>query len=142
MSSSETKNGTGEMNLSRRKFLGAVSATAVAAVVPVDVPAASAQELIDAGMMAEFPGFLAQTQAWLPCDGRELPISEFKKLYDMIGMSYGGDINRQTFNLPGEPLKPKPIIPDGASWVVPKISTGTDDQYPTGMIMMMGDSHG
>lgn len=36
---------------------------------------------------------------FLPCDGRLLLITEYKQLYDVIGVTYGGD-NRTTFGLP------------------------------------------
>jgi microcystin-dependent protein len=30
-------------------------------------------------------------RAWLPCDGRLLPIDKYQALYSTIGMVYGGD---------------------------------------------------
>jgi microcystin-dependent protein len=38
-------------------------------------------------------------QGWLPCDGRELPISQNSLLFATIGPAYGGN-GRTTFALP------------------------------------------
>ena len=36
---------------------------------------------------------------WLPADGRALPISEYETLFQLIGITYGGD-GETTFNVP------------------------------------------
>lgn len=37
---------------------------------------------------------------WLICDGRELDVGTYEKLYNVIGTTFGGDANNQIFNLP------------------------------------------
>lgn len=39
------------------------------------------------------------SQAWLPCNGQLVPISQFEPLYSLIGTTYGGD-GLETFALP------------------------------------------
>ncbi|MDB6124192.1 MAG: phage tail protein [Pedosphaera sp.] len=38
-------------------------------------------------------------RGWMPCDGRLLPISQYDALYNLIGLTYGGD-GQETFALP------------------------------------------
>jgi microcystin-dependent protein len=37
---------------------------------------------------------------WLPCNGQSLPIGQFEVLFAVIGTTYGGNNQQQTFNLP------------------------------------------
>ncbi len=37
--------------------------------------------------------------SWEFCDGRQLPISQYEALFNLIGTTYGGD-GQETFNLP------------------------------------------
>ena len=36
---------------------------------------------------------------WMPCEGQEVPISQFDALFNLIGTAYGGD-GSNTFRLP------------------------------------------
>lgn len=50
------------------------------------------------GEIRMFAGTFAPV-GWEPCDGHELPISEYEALYNLIGTTYGGD-GQSTFALP------------------------------------------
>lgn len=45
-------------------------------------------------------GNLTASSGWLYCDGRELSRTEYKALFDVIGVSYGPGNNINTFNIP------------------------------------------
>lgn len=51
----------------------------------------------------------AMPQGWLPCDGRELAISQYPALFAVLGAVYGGN-GRTTFALPDlrEAMQPDP----------------------------------
>ena len=79
---------------------------------------------------------------WLLCDGRELSISDYPDLFAMVGFSFGGSAESKAFKLPGEPFtKPRPPIPHGSSWMVPKIKATSDGRLPAGVIMMVGENY-
>lgn len=50
------------------------------------------------GQILQFAGNFAP-EGFLPCDGRQVSISEFEALFALIGTTYGGD-GQSTFNLP------------------------------------------
>jgi microcystin-dependent protein len=50
------------------------------------------------GEIRMFAGNFAPV-GWAFCDGRQLPISEYDTLFNLIGTTYGGD-GQSTFNLP------------------------------------------
>ncbi len=43
--------------------------------------------------------YIFAPQGWLPCDGRQLPISSYQALAAVLGTTYGGD-GRTYFNIP------------------------------------------
>jgi microcystin-dependent protein len=45
-----------------------------------------------------------ETKGWHYCDGRSLPIKQYRELYDVIGCGFGGDF-KTYFNLPD--LRPR-----------------------------------
>jgi len=49
---------------------------------------------------------------FLPCDGKELPISQYQPLFALIGCTFGGD-GRTTFALPNYPGPAK-----GMHWII------------------------
>lgn len=53
-------------------------------------------EIIAVGYYYDGNGF---DNAWLPCDGRLVPVAQFSPLFSLIGTTYGGD-GRTTFGLP------------------------------------------
>ena len=63
---------------------------------------------------------------WLPCDGRELAISEYPDLFSMVGSAWGGDREKKTFNLPD--------LTERGSFI---IRVRADDKYPAGMIIQV-----
>ncbi len=50
------------------------------------------------GQILQFAGTFVP-EGFLPCDGRQLNISEFETLFTLVGTTYGGD-GQSTFNLP------------------------------------------
>lgn len=50
------------------------------------------------GEIRMFAGSFAPAD-WEFCDGRQLPISEYETLFNLIGTTYGGD-GQETFNVP------------------------------------------
>lgn len=50
------------------------------------------------GQIMLFPS-TREIENWLPCDGRQLPISGNEALYALIGLTYGGD-GRTNFAIP------------------------------------------
>jgi microcystin-dependent protein len=74
------------MNLSRRKFLVGLGATAAAVkIVPVAIAAPAAPVETAAG--------------WLPCYGQSISRATYANLFAVIGKTYGAD-DDLTFNLP------------------------------------------
>ena len=51
------------------------------------------------GMIALF-GFKFAPYGWAICDGSLIEINQNQMLYSVIGMTYGGDLNRGLFGLP------------------------------------------
>jgi len=51
------------------------------------------------GEIALFAGINPNDNSWLPCDGRNLPVSGNETLYSLIGTTFGG-VSGQNFNLP------------------------------------------
>lgn len=53
----------------------------------------------------------AMPQGWLPCDGRELAVSQYPALFAVLGAIYGGN-GRTTFALPDlrEAMQPDPAL--------------------------------
>ena len=51
------------------------------------------------GQIILWPGAVFVPQGWLPCDGRQLQVSQYAALFSILGKVYGGD-GTTTFALP------------------------------------------
>jgi microcystin-dependent protein len=84
---------------------------------------------------------------WLPCDGRELPISEYETLFNLIGTTYGGD-GQSTFGLPqlcGRVPIHQGTGNDGTTWTIGELGgvetvTLTTQQIPSHTHAMLGST--
>lgn len=58
--------------------------------------------LIQPGQVIAYAGDWTRKalDGWLQCDGKELPVPEFPRLFAAIGRTYGGDEERGTFKVP------------------------------------------
>jgi hypothetical protein len=69
-------------------------------------------------------------QGWMPCDGRMLPVAQYRALFAVLGDTYGGD-GRSTFALPDlREVMPLPA-PTGA---VPDFVPSPGAQLPRNLI--------
>lgn len=64
------------------------------------------------GQIQIFP-FQFAPVGWLPCNGQLLPIADNTALFDLIGITYGGD-GSSTFALPTLP----PLTPSGPYYCI------------------------
>jgi microcystin-dependent protein len=57
--------------------------------------------IVPIGTVTAFAGPIDKLpNGWLPCDGRQLHINEYKDLFAAIGWSWGGDEKQGVFNIP------------------------------------------
>jgi microcystin-dependent protein len=57
--------------------------------------------LAQPGQVIAFAGdWRRKPDGWVECDGHEYPVTEFPRLFNVIGRAYGGDEARNTFKVP------------------------------------------
>lgn len=114
--------------ISRRKLFAGAAAAAVAPTAATALPAR----------------VLDKTPAFLPCDGRELPVAQYLDLFEVLGKIYGGSASRHTFRVPD--LRGRARVfdqqgllarPDDRLPVVMHIATGEDERVPAGVVLPM-----
>ena len=117
--------------LSRRKLFVGAAAVAVAPTAAAALPA----RVLDKA--PSLPGFI-------PCDGRELPICDYEKLFEMVKHAYSWAADTQTFRVPD--LRGRARVfdqqgllarPDDRLPVVMHIATGEDERVPAGVVLPM-----
>jgi len=52
------------------------------------------------GGIAPLGGLLEENSFWMLCDGREFPAKDYSELFAVIGRTYGGSAEQNTFKLP------------------------------------------
>jgi len=100
-------------------------------------------QAIPAGTVVAFAGKTSAPPAgWLPCDGRELNVREFRALFTAIGTIYGGDgVNK--FRLPD--LRGRMVVGAGnGSALSPRLlaQQGGEEQHTLTIPEMPTHSHG
>lgn len=117
--------------LSRRKLLAGAATAAV--VAPTAASALPARVLEKAPLPPpSLPGFL-------PCDGRELPICDYERLFEAVKHACSWSAHTQTFRVPDARALSKryPVLANGAVLLEDVISTGHDPRVPAGVILLM-----
>ena len=109
----------------RALFVGA----AAVAVAPTAATALPARVLDKAPSL---PGFI-------PCDGRELPICDYEKLFEMVKHACSWSAHTQTFRLPDSRRLSEqyPMLANGVVVLEDVIATGHDPRVPAGVILLM-----
>lgn len=113
--------------ITRRALFAGAAAVAVAPTAAAALPA----RVLDKA--PSLPGFI-------PCDGRELPICDYEKLFEMVKHAYSLAADTQTFRVPDLRVRIWSDSDPDLNRVLPAdyvIATGEDERVPVGAIMPM-----
>ena len=112
----------------RHMLLGTTAAMVVAPAAATALPA----RVLD-----------AKPLDFVPCDGRELPIAGYEKLFEVLKSSCSWSADMQTFRVPDmRGLSAQyPVLANDMIVLEDVISTGHDPRAPTGTILLMEPPH-